>query len=307
MDNKRKIIIDTDPGIDDAIAIAIALFSEELDVKLLTTVAGNVSLDLVTENTLKLLTFFGKNVPVAKGAEEPLLQKFDDAKNVHGASGMDGYDFGEPNRSNLLKEHAVNAMRRIIIESDTPVTIAAIGPMTNVALLLKMYPEVKDNIDEIVFMGGSLTRGNKTVMGEFNIATDPEAAKILFSSGVKLVMAGLDVGLKALVYPEDSEKIKTFGKTGDMMYSLFQKYRGGSFKTGLKMYDSCAIAYLLCPEMYETVDTFIDVETQSNLTLGCTIVDLKGYLKKSPNAKVCTDINPEIFKQWFMSSIEKCI
>jgi non-specific riboncleoside hydrolase len=307
MENKRKLIIDTDPGIDDAIAIAIALFSEELDVKLLTTVAGNVSVDLVTDNALKLLTFFGKNIPVAKGANEPLILKFNDAKNVHGASGMDGYDFGEPNRSNLLKEHAVNAMRNTILESDTPVTIAAIGPLTNIALLLKMYPEVKENIDEIVFMGGSLTRGNKTVMGEFNIATDPEAAKIVFSSGVKLVMAGLDMGLKALVYPEDSEKIKTFGKTGDMMYSLFQKYRGGSFKTGLKMYDSCAIAYLLCPEMYELADTYIDVETQSPLTLGCTIVDLKGYLKMEPNAKVCTEINPEIFKEWFLSSIKKCV
>lgn len=307
MENKRKLIIDTDPGIDDAIAIAIALFSEKLDVKLITTVAGNVSLDLVTENTLKLLTFFCKDIPVAKGAAEPLIQKFDDAKNVHGASGMDGYDFGEPNRSNLLEEHAVNAMRRTILESETPVTIAAIGPLTNIALLLKMYPEVKKNIDEIVFMGGSLTRGNKTVMGEFNIATDPEAAKIVFESGVNLVMAGLDVGLKALVYPQDSEKIKTFGKTGDMMYCLFQKYRGGSFKTGLKMYDSCAIAYLLCPEMYDLQDTFIDVETQSPLTLGCTIVDLKGYMHRSPNAKVCVDIDAEIFKKWFMESIEKCI
>jgi non-specific riboncleoside hydrolase len=307
MQDKRKLIIDTDPGIDDAIAIAIALFSDELDVKLITTVAGNVSLDLVTENTLKLLTFFGKGVPVAKGAKEPLIQKFDDAKNVHGASGMDGYEFGEPVRSNLLEEHAVNAMRRTILESDTKVTIAAIGPLTNIALLLKMYPEVKENIDEIVFMGGSLTRGNKTVMGEFNIATDPEAAKIVFGSGVKLVMAGLDMGLKALVYPEDSEKIKTFGKTGDMMYSLFQKYRGGSFKTGLKMYDSCAIAYLLCPEMYELTDTYIDVETQSALTLGCTIVDLKGYMKKEANAKVCTEINPDIFKEWFLKSIKKCI
>ncbi|WP_040210420.1 ribonucleoside hydrolase RihC [Clostridium polynesiense] len=307
MDIKRKLIIDTDPGIDDAIAIAIALFSEKLDVKLITTVAGNVSVDLVTENALRLLTFFDKKVPVAKGAGEPLIQKFLDAKDIHGATGMDGYEFGEPDRSNLLEEHAVNAMRRVILESETPVTIAAIGPLTNIALLLKMYPEVKSNIDEIVFMGGSITRGNKTVMGEFNIATDPEAAKIVFDSGINLLMAGLDMGLKALVHPEDSEKIKILGKTGDMMYSLFQKYRGGSFKTGLKMYDSCAVAYLLCPEMYELTDTFIDVETSSSLTLGCTIVDLKGYLGKPANAKVCTDINQDMFKKWFISSIEKCI
>lgn len=307
MENKRKIIIDTDPGIDDAIAIAIALFSDKLDVKLITTVAGNVSVDLVTENALKLLTFWGKNIPVAKGAREPLMQVFEDAANVHGATGMDGYDFGEPNRSNLLEGHAVNEMRRVLLESDTKMTIVAIGPLTNVALLLKMYPEVKEKIDEIVFMGGSLTRGNRTVMGEFNIATDPEAAKIVFSSGLKLVMAGLDMGLKALVYPEDSAEIKTYGKTGDMMCALFSKYRGGSFKTGLKMYDSCAIAYLLCPEMYELQETYLDVETQSPLTLGCTIVDLKGYMKREANATVCTDIDPDKFKKWFMESIKACI
>lgn len=305
--NKRPIIIDTDPGIDDAVALAIALYSEELEVKLITTVAGNVGLDKVTYNTLRLLKYFKKEVPVAVGAEEPLIREPADASNVHGKSGMEGFDFEEPSYDMVLKENAVNAMYRVIMESEIPVTLVPIAPLTNIALLIKVYPEVKEKIAEIIMMGGSASRGNKGVMSEFNVAVDPEAAKIVFSSGIPIVMAGLDVGWKALVFPEDSEKLKTMNEVGKMMYSLFQKYRGGSMKTGLKMYDSCAIAYLLKPDMFEVVDTYIDVELSGSMTSGCTVVDLKGYLKKPNNAKVCMDIDQKMFKEWLMESISKCI
>ncbi len=305
--SKRPIIIDTDPGIDDAVAIAIALFSDELDVRLLTTVAGNVSLDKVTYNTLRLLKFFGKEVPVAKGAAAPLILPLQDASNVHGKSGMEGFDFEEPDDHLLLKENAVEAMHRVIMESDEPITLVPIAPLTNIALLLKVYPEVKENIREIVLMGGSASRGNKGVMSEFNIATDPEAAKIVFDCGLPIVMAGLDVGWKALVLPEDSAKLPSLGEVGRMAHCLFQKYRGGSMKTGLKMYDSCAMAYLLKPEMYEIVDTYVDVELKGGMTAGCTLVDLKGYLGKPNNAKVCLDINQEMFREWFLESIAKCV
>lgn len=304
---KRPIIIDTDPGIDDAVAIAIALFSEELDVKLITTVAGNVSLDKVTYNTLRLLKFFQKEVPVAKGAAEPLILPLIDASNVHGKSGMEGFDFEEPDDHLLLEENAVNAMRRVIMESDEPITLVPIAPLTNIALLLKVYPEVKANIREIVMMGGSASRGNKGVMSEFNVATDPEAAKIVFNSGLPLVMAGLDVGWNALVLPEDSAKLPQLGEVGRMAYCLFQKYRGGSMKTGLKMYDSCAMAYLLKPEMYEIAETYVDVELAGTMTAGCTLVDLKGYLGKPNNAKVCMSINQELFRTWFLDCIARCI
>lgn len=305
--NKRPIIIDTDPGIDDAVAIAIALFSEELDVKLLTTVAGNVSLDKVTYNTLRILKFFRKEVPVAKGADAPLIRPLTDASNVHGQSGMEGFDFEEPDDHLLLKENAVDAMRRVILESSEPVTLVPIAPLTNIALLLKTYPEVKKNLREIVLMGGSASRGNKGVMSEFNVATDPEAAKIVFDCGLPLVMAGLDVGWKALVLPEDSAKLPQLGEVGRMAYCLFQKYRGGSMKTGLKMYDSCAIAYLLKPELYEMVETCVDVELSGSMTAGCTLVDLKGYLGRPNNAKVCMDIDQELFRKWFLESIARCI
>lgn len=303
---KKPIILDTDPGIDDAVALAVALHSEELEVKLITTVAGNVGLDKVTRNALKLLTFFNKNIPVAKGAAEPLIREGADASNVHGESGMEGYDFGEPNTDLLLDEHAIHAMYRVIRESEVPITLVPIGPLTNIALLLKVYPEAKSNIEQIVLMGGSLGRGNKGVLSEFNIHVDPEAAKIVFGSGVPIVMAPLDVGLKALVMPEDCEQLLHLNETGRMIHGLFQRYRGGSLKTGLKMYDSCAIAYLLKPDLFETVDTYVDVELHGQFTAGATLVDLKGYLGKPHNAKVCVDIDPTAFRKWLLDRLKSC-
>lgn len=305
--NKRPLIIDTDPGIDDALAIAIALFSDELDVKLITTVAGNVGLDKVTYNALRLLKYFEReDIPVAMGADCPLIRPYEDASNVHGKSGMEGFDFEEPTVG-AIKENAVDAMRRVIMESDEPVTLMPIAPLTNIALLLKTYPEVKKNIREIVMMGGSASRGNKGVMSEFNVALDPEAAHMVFHSGVKLTMVGLDVGLKALVLPQDSERIKDMNKTGAMAYCLFKKYRGGSFNTGLKMYDSSAVAYLLAPEMFTAEETYLDVELAGSMTAGCTVVDLKGYLHQDANATVCLDIDQDAFRKWFVDSIQKCI
>ena len=303
---KKQVIIDTDPGIDDAVALAIALYSDEVDVKLITTVAGNVGLDYVTQNTLKLLSFFDKKIPVAKGLDAPLIREIINASDIHGETGMEGYDFEEPSDQLLLKEHAVNAMRETILTNEEPITIIGIGPLTNIAMLLKMYPETKTSIKEIIFMGGSLTRGNSGIMSEYNIEFDPEAAKIVFDSGVPIVMVGLDLGLKALILLEDSKKIKEMNKVGDMFYHLFNRYRGGSMQTGLTMYDSTAIAYLLRPELFDVVDSFMDVELTGKYTTGATIVDLQGILKKESNAKICVDINQEEFKKWFLTSIEQC-
>lgn len=305
---KRPIIIDTDPGIDDAVAIALALFNEDLDVKLISTVAGNVSLDNVTYNVMRLLKYLNKeNIPVAAGACKPLIREAIDASGVHGKTGMEGFDFEEPDMSKVLKRNSVESMREILKQTDQKITIICIGPLTNIALLLTTYPKVKDKIEEIILMGGSTQRGNCGVMSEFNFHVDPEAAKIVMQSGLKITMTPLDVGLKALVYPEDSEQIRKMNRTGEMFYSLFKRYRGGSFSTGLKMYDSCAIAYLTCPEMFTTVYTFVDVETSGEYTSGCSVVDLKNYLKKDANAYVCTDIDADMFKKWMLESIEKCI
>jgi non-specific riboncleoside hydrolase len=155
-------------------------------------------------------------------------------------------------------------------------------------------------------MGGSTVRGNKGVMSEFNIACDPEAARIVFESGLPIAMAPLDVGWKALVRPEDAAKIKAMGRTGEMVYALLQRYRSGDINTGFKMYDSCAIAYLLRPEMFDVAETYVAVETAGTLTAGTTVVDLKGFLKRPANAKVCVDINGGMFMDWLLSALKRC-
>lgn len=302
-EDKRSLIIDTDPGIDDAIALAIALFEKSLDVKLITTVAGNVNLEYVTENTLKLLKFYQKKIPVAKGMSKPLIRKSADAKNVHGKTGLEGYEFEDGDASLLLEENAINAMYETIMKNSTRTTILAIGPLTNVAMLITMYPETIDKIEEIVLMGGSLSRGNYGVYSEFNIGYDPEAAKIIFDSNIKRTVVGMDIGQKALIMPEISEKIRNMNKIGDMFYSLFKKYRGGSFNTGLKMYDSTAIAYLLKPDMFIVEETFVDIELTGNYSYGASVIDLKGYLNKEANSVVCTDIDTAMFTEWFLECI----
>jgi non-specific riboncleoside hydrolase len=304
--DRIPIIIDTDPGIDDAVALGIALSSPELDVRLITTVAGNVSLEKVTRNVQRLLWFFHKDVPVAAGAKAPLIREFVDASDIHGASGLDGFEFEEPGKSYLLEKNAVDAMCETIMGSDEPITLVPIGPLTNVALLLKVHPEVRENISRIVMMGGTASRGNKGVLSEFNIATDPEAAKIVFDAGIPMVMVGLDVGWKALVMPEDINRLPELNETGKMIHSLFRHYRGGSMQTGLKMYDCCAMAYLLDPGMYQTVDTHVDVELAGSMTAGCTLVDLKGYLHGEDNATVCMDVDHDRFRSWFMASVARC-
>ncbi|CAM3060673.1 ribonucleoside hydrolase RihC [Streptobacillus ratti] len=304
--SKIPIIIDTDPGIDDAVALALALHSNKLDVKLITTVAGNVSIEKVTKNTLQLLDFYGKSIPVAKGAEKPLFRNAIDASGVHGDSGMGVYTFHETDGKNLLEINAVEAMKEVLMKSEEKITLVPIGPLTNIALLLLIYPQVKNKIKEIVLMGGAIGRGNSGIYSEFNMDVDPEAAKIVFTSGIPITMATLDVGLKALIYPEDSEKIKEMHKIGDMFYTLFKTYRGGSFNTGLKMYDSCAIAYLLEPSMFTVQKLFVGIETKGEFTSGATIVDLRNKLGKEANATVTVDIDADMFKKWFMSEIYNC-
>lgn len=300
------LIIDTDPGIDDAVAIALALYSDDIDVRLITTVSGNVGIEATTTNALKLLAYFGKDVPVAKGASEPLIRAAQDASDIHGATGMEGFDFPEPKRELLMERNAIDAMRDVLMKSEEPITIMPIGPLTNIALLLKAYPEVKARIERIVLMGGSVTRGNKGVMAEFNIYVDPEAAKIVLASGVPIVMATLDAGLGTAIPPEKTAQLKDMGKVGLMAHDLFQRYRKRSFGTGLKMYDACAVACLLKPDLFDMADAFVDVETAGELTAGCTVVDLKGYLKREPNATVTTGVDSDRFCDWFMEGIGHC-
>lgn len=305
--NKKPVIISTDPGIDDAVAIALALFSEELDVKLICPIFGNVSLENTKANTEKLLTLYKKEPQVVLGSQQPLLRKSINASNVHGKSGMGGYSFPEPT---VFADHsltAVAAMHKIINQEENKTTLIGIGPLTDIALFIHLYPQDLERIEQIVVMGGSLGRGNYGVLSEFNFAADPEAAKIVFDSGLPIQVAPMEVGRQAKVMPEISEKIKQLGKIGDMFYQLFSKYRGGSFATGLSMYDALAVGLILNPKMFEIVSTRIEIETTSPLTAGASLIDLKGYLKLPANAEVAISVDPKQFEEWFIHSIAKTI
>ncbi|MDO5707283.1 MAG: ribonucleoside hydrolase RihC [Andreesenia angusta] len=309
---KKPIIIDTDPGKDDAIALAMALYSEDIDIKLITTVAGNVSLKKVSYNALRLLKYLEReDIPIAMGACRPLINPYkdrfnEDASSIHGESGLGDFEFEEPEKE-PLEINAIDAMREVILESEVKVTILALGPLTNLAILFKAFPEVKENIEEIIFMGGSINRGNLGVMTEFNIGTDPEAAKIVIDSGLKVTMVGLDIGNKARIFLKDLEELKDYNKSTRLTYSLFKDYKGMDKESAIKVYDSTAIAYLLKPDIFKLEYTYVDVELRGQYTLGCTIVDLDNRLEEKPNIYVCTDIDEDEFRKYFLDSLKNCI
>ncbi len=294
---RLPIILDTDPGIDDAAAIAAALFAPQLDLQLMTTVAGNVSVEKTTRNALQLLHFWNVDVPLAQGAATPLLRPLRDAAYVHGESGMEGYDFVAHDCQPLAKP-AFIAIRDALMSAPEPVTLVAIGPLTNIALLLTHYPECAFNIRRLVIMGGSAGRGNFTPNAEFNIAVDPEAASRVFQSGIEIVMCGLDVTNQALLAPDYLAKLPELNRTGKMLHALFSHYRSGSMNTGLRMHDLCAIAWLVRPDLFTVKPCFVAVETQGEYTAGTTVVDIEGRLGKSPNVQVALEIDVAGFQQW---------
>lgn len=298
---KHPIIIDTDPGIDDAVALAIALLNKEVKVDLLTTVAGNVKLEHTANNTLKLVEFFKSKIPVAKGAAEPLLRHLEDASEVHGETGLAGYDFPEPERS-FHEKNALEAMRDLILSKKEKTVIIALGPLTNIALLIKSYPEVKDQIKEIIFMGGSLSGGNITSAAEFNLYNDPHAAEILFRSGLDIVMIGLDVTMRALISEKEIEEIRQQGELGEMLYSLFSHYQSGNMKDGLVMHDSCTLAYLLKPELFETKDLGLEMVLEGP-AIGATVTKFLDPDSQEKNVRVCLGIKEEAFREWIKNEL----
>lgn len=298
----HKIILDTDPGIDDAVAIVSALSSENIDIKLITTVSGNVSVDKTTNNVLKLLTFMKKNIKVSKGADHPLIRRPIFADDIHGESGMDGYEFLKMNLENLSKTSAVDSMIKVL-EKEDDISIVALGPLTNIASLLLKKPKIKEKIKNIILMGGAIGRGNCGIYSEFNFAVDPEAARIVFESGIFITVFPIEVGKKAKIPGDISFDIKTYNQTGNMFYHLFRNFRSGDFNHGLNMYDPLTIAFLEDESLFEIKDVRIDIETQGELTSGASLCD---FDSKENNAKIAIDIDQIRFIEWFKSVIKRC-
>lgn len=298
----RSVILDMDPGIDDAAAIAVALNNPELDVKLITTVAGNVSVDKTTANALKLVDFFDKKVSVAKGAVAPLKKKFEDAAAIHGETGLPGYTFPEP-KSVISDLTAVEAIAHVLKQNEQQITLIATGAYTNIAHFILKYPEMLSKIDELILMGGSISGGNASSVAEFNVFTDPDAAKIVFESGLNITMIGLDVTLKALISKQTSDKLAELGEAGKMLHGIINAY-GDIHEGGKPMHDVITILYALHPEVIKLQKEYIDVVTEGP-AIGATVADVlhRWHAAEAYNAKIGVDIDAAFFNDWFLNQV----
>jgi inosine-uridine nucleoside N-ribohydrolase len=289
----ERILIDCDPGHDDAIALLLALASPELELLGVTTVAGNQTLEKTTANAIRVLDFIGRDdVTVAAGADRPLVRDPFVAAYVHGETGLDGPDLPPPQREPPAL-HAVD----FLAERVSGATLVAVGPLTNVALLLAHHPEARP--DRIVLMGGSIGLGNVTPAAEFNIWADPEAAARVFESGLELAMVGLDVTHQALLLDADAEHLRGSGRTGQMvaeLYDFFHRFHRDTYGFGgSPIHDAVAVAYVFRPELMETKHCHVAIECGSELTRGRTVVDLWDRTEEEPNVHVGVGIDGRAF------------
>ncbi len=303
MSTPRKIIIDTDPGQDDAVAILLALASpEEIEVLGITAVAGNVPLPLTQKNARIVCELAGRpDVAVFAGCETPMDRPLVTAEHVHGKTGLDGPTLPDPQMP-LREEHAVDFIIRTL--RDHPpgtVTLCPLGPLTNIATALRHAPDIAPRIAEIVLMGGAYFEvGNITPTAEFNIYVDPEAAKIVFASGVPLTVMPLDVTHKALVTRTRNDAFRAIGTpvgraVAEMteFFERFDKEKYGS--AGAPLHDPCVTAYLIRPDLFTGRFINVEIETHSPLTLGMTVADWWRVTKRAPNATFMGDIDADGF------------
>jgi purine nucleosidase len=298
----RRIIIDTDPGQDDAVAILLALASAELDVMGITAVAGNVPLALTQKNARMICELAGRpDVKVFSGAVRPLVRRLVTAEHVHGRTGLDGPTLPAPTMP-LLEAHAVDfIVQALLAEEPATITLCALGPLTNIAAALNRAPEIAGRIREIVLMGGGFFEGgNVTPAAEFNIYVDPHAAEIVFSSGVPIVMMPLDVTHKALTTAARVAAFRALGTkvgiaTAEMLefFERFDEEKYGS--DGGPLHDPCVIAYLVKPELFRGRRCNVAVETTSEITMGMTVIDWWGVTDRPKNAMVMRDIDSDGF------------
>lgn len=284
------LIIDCDPGHDDAIAILLALASPEVDLLGITTVGGNSGLANTTRNALTVLEVAGRpEIPVAPGCDHPLVRPLQIAEHVHGKSGMDGPVL-EPPTITPIDDHAVDFIAATVAASAEPVTIAPTGPLTNIGLLLRRHPEVTENIERLVLMGGAIGLGNVTPAAEFNIWVDPEAADIVFESGLDVTMVGLDVTHQAMMGRSHGERLRPAGRCGELVADLLDFFVLFHERTyGLDsspIHDAVAVADVIWPDLLEAERFHLAVETASSLTRGRTVVDRWRVTPNQPNARV---------------------
>lgn len=298
---KIPVIIDTDPGMDDAIALFLALSSDKLDIRALTTVGGNIPLEKTSRNALDLLGYADKEIKVSQGAAKPLLRPLETAEWVHGENGLGSVVLPKSNG----KPYEKNAWDTIYEEAkacEGKLHIIALGPLTNIAITLMKYPDIVEKIGRITLMGGSCYIGNTTPAAEFNIYVDAEAADIVFRSGIPITMVGLDATHKALVSEDEIEEITSIDtKVTEVVKGLlvanveFRKKHTGNKEAII--HDALAVGAVIDPSIIDKKDYYVAIETIGELTYGRTVVDLTGVTKNTPNAEVALGVDRERFVQ----------
>ena len=297
--DKIPIILDGDPGHDDAIAWVLAFACPELEVLGVTTVSGNAPIGRTTRNMLQIITLLGvRDVPLAQGAEKPVCGEVLTAASVHGDSGLDGPRLPEP-EAKLCGLGGVGLMAKLLRESVRPVTIVPTGPLTNVAGLLLAHPELKEKIAGVSMMGGGLLMGNWTPAAEFNILADPEAAAIVFESGLPITMAGLDVTEKAYITPDEFGQIRAVGGkvaviVADWLEYFYQFHKAHGYP-GAPLHDAVAVVALIKPDILTMREVYVQVETQGEYCRGATFADFYSRARQPPNTRAIMDIDRAAF------------
>jgi inosine-uridine nucleoside N-ribohydrolase len=292
------IILDCDPGHDDAIALLLALASPEVRVLGVTTVSGNQTLDKTTANAIRVLDHVDrKDIPVAAGAARPLVRERHVAAEVHGETGLDGPDLPPPSRQ-PGQTHAIDWIAETLRQNTEPITLVATGPLTNVALFVARYPELTTKLERVVLMGGAIGEGNVTPAAEFNIWADPEAAHRVFTSGLDVTMVGLDVTHQALMTPAHADQLAKASKAGKLvsdLFNFFSRFHAREYGwDGAPVHDAVALAHVIDPTLLDTVHCGVVVDTGPELSRGRTHVDVRGRTW-APNAHVAHGIDAERF------------
>ena len=303
------IILDCDPGHDDALAIILAAYNPAIDLRGITTVSGNGAIEKVTQNALRVCALAKINVPIAQGSGVSLMGFVEAATDIHGASALDGAPLPEPTFA-LCKESGVELIARLVAESSEQITLVATGPLTNIALFLKLYPQLIPKIAQIVFMGGSAGRGNRSPYAEFNIWMDPEAAEVVLHSGLPLTMCGLDVTHEALVTKEVFAAIQRMDTHLSSTVVGLLKFFAATYNEVFEMpdpplHDPVAIAYLIDPTAVSTKFVNVEVELDGIHTRGATVVDLFNRTHRTPNATVALGLDAPKFWDLMLNAIEK--
>jgi purine nucleosidase len=298
-----NLLIDCDPGVDDAIALLLAFGSPELQVRGIVTVGGNVPLVHTQTNARKICELAQVwDVPVYAGCDRPLLRSLTTAEYVHGATGLGQVSLPEPQAIALQTQHGVDFIIETLLAAESPMPIATLGPLTNLAVALAKSPQIVEKIAQVVMMGGATTHGNVTPSAEFNIYCDPHAAQIVLNSGVPIVMMGLDITHQAIATPERLEKIRQIGEPiGALVAKLLEDYSHHDIQqygfTGAPLHDPCVIAYLIDPSLFTVRDCFVEVELMSEGSIGRTIVDWYHGSGKPKNVQVVASIDSDRFYQ----------